>query len=188
MTDKIEFQTMREASQAARPEPPAAWLTSGQDAQVFVDHSGRRARGVRVAGLAAAGVCAFWLAGLTVGMAGFSGFPTIGLRVLSHAAVARLLALRADAGVDRSAIALRRVAPAGSRARAADAESSVSVPSCLVPRTVLPAARLQAGRRRPTTPRAAPPSSSQALRVSHRADCLTVVAAASRRAPNSRLT
>src|SRR5271166_1390642 len=118
MKDKIRFEPMRDASEATRQESPAAWLTSGRDAQVFVDHSGRRARGVRLAGVAAAGVCAFWLAGLTVGMAGFSGFPTISLRVLSHAAVARQLALRADAGVDRSAVALRQLAPA--RARAVD--------------------------------------------------------------------
>ena len=153
---------------------------------MFVDHSGRRARGVRLVGVAAAGVCAFWLAGLTVGMAGFSGFPTISLRVLSHAAVARQLALRADAGVDRSAVALRQLAPA--RARAVDAEASVSVPSCLVARTALPTARSQAAQRGSAAQRPAISSSRQGLRTISRPACLTVVAATSRRAPNSRLT
>jgi hypothetical protein len=60
----------------ARPESPAVWLTSGHEAQVFVDDSGRRALGVRLACLAAAALCAFWLMGLVVGMVGFSGFPT----------------------------------------------------------------------------------------------------------------
>ncbi len=188
MDDKIRFDPMREASQAPRQEPPAAWLTSGQDAQVFVAQSGRRARGVRLAGVAAAGVCAFWLAGLAVGMAGFSGFPTISLRVLSHVAVTRHRALQADAGVDRSAIALRQVAPAGSRGRAVDTEASARVPSCLVAQTALPAARLQASQRGSTTSRTAPPSPRQALRTTSRPNCLTVDAPAARRAPDSRLT
>src|SRR5580704_2840192 len=111
MKDHIRFAAMREASQAARPEPPAAWSTSGQDAQVFVDASGRRARGVRAAGVAVASVCAFWLVGLTVGMAGFSGFPTVGVRVLAHAGNPRSVGLRADA------IDVSQVAPAASRRR-----------------------------------------------------------------------
>ena len=188
MKNEIRFQTMREASQAARPEPPAAWRTSGQDAQVFVASNGRRAHGVRVAGVAAAGVCAFWLAGLAVGMAGFSGFPTIGLRVLSHAAVARQLALRADAGVDRSAVAMRQSAPAGSQGRATDAESSVRAPSCPAPRAALPALRLQATQRGSGIQRPAPSSSTQALRVTGRPDCPNPVATAVRRGSNPRLT
>lgn len=188
MKDQIRLQPMRNASQAVRPEPPAAWWTSGQDAQVFVANNGRRAHGVRVAGVAAAGVCAFWLAGLAVGMAGFSGFPTIGLRVLSHAAVARQLALRADAGVDRSAVALRRSAPAGSQGRVVDAESSVRVPSCPAARTALPALRLQATQRGSGIQRPVPSSTTQALRVTGRSECLNPVAAALRRGSNSRLT
>jgi hypothetical protein len=187
MNDHIRFSTMREAPHAARRVPPAAWLTSGQDAPVFVDHSGRRARGVRLGGLAAAGVCAFWLAGLTVGMAGFSAFPTIGLRVLSHAAVARQLALRADAGADRSAIALRQAGPSGTRARLADAESSVRVSPCPASRAVLGANRLPMGHRR-STPRPAPSSSRQALALTGRPACLSTVTAASRGGPASRLT
>jgi hypothetical protein len=155
---------------------------------VFVANNGRRAHGVRVAGVAAAGVCAFWLAGLAVGMAGFSGFPTIGLRVLSHAAVARQLALRADAGVDRSAVALRQYAPAGSQGRGSDAESSVRASSCPAPRAVLPALRLQATQRGSGIQRPAPSSSTAALRVTGRSECLNPVAAALRRGPNPRLT
>jgi hypothetical protein len=187
MKDQIRLQTMREASQAARPEPPAAWWTSGQDAQVFVANSGRRAHGVRVAGVAAAGVCAFWLAGLAVGMAGFSGFPAIGLRVLSNAAVARQLALRADPGVDRSAVALRQASPAGARGLV-DAEGSVRVTSCPAPRAVLPAPRLPATQRGSGIQRPVPSSSTQALRVAGRSECLNPVAAALRRGSNPRLT
>jgi hypothetical protein len=59
---------------AVHPRLPAAPWLSGPDTPVFVDHSGRRARGLRAAGVVLAAVCAFWLAGLVVGMAGFSGF------------------------------------------------------------------------------------------------------------------
>lgn len=59
---------------AVHPRPPVASWLSGLDSPVFVDHSGRRARGLRAAGGVLAAVCAFWLAGLVVGMAGFSGF------------------------------------------------------------------------------------------------------------------
>ena len=187
MKDQIRLHPMRDASQAARPEPPAAWWTSGQDAPVFVAKNGRRAHGVRVAGVAAAGVCAFWLAGLAVGMAGFSGFPTIGLRVLSQAAIARQLAVRADAGVDRSAVALRQVAPTGSRGLV-DAEGSARVASCPAPRALLPANRVQATQRGSGLQRPAPSSSSQALRVAGRSVCLGPVAAAQRRGSNPRLT
>ncbi len=188
MERQIRLRPMKEACQAARPEPPAEWLTSGQDAQVFVASNARRAHGVRVAGVAAAGVCAFWLVGLAFGMAGFSGFPTIGLRVLSHAALARQQALRADAGVDRSAVALRQSAPADSQRRVTDAESSARVSSCATPRAVLPALRLQATQRGSGIQHPAPSSSTQALRVTGRPDCLNTVASAVRRGSNSRLT
>jgi hypothetical protein len=49
--------------------------TSGDEPPVFADHSGRRARGVRVAGFAVAVLCAVWLGALMAGMAGFSRFP-----------------------------------------------------------------------------------------------------------------
>jgi hypothetical protein len=121
--------------QAKRPESPAAWWTSGRDTQVFVDHTGRRARGVRVAGIAAAALCAFWLVGLTVGMAGFSGFRAVGLHELARAGLARhglhrAATLRADAIADRSALAQRRVASVASRGREAAVELPLRGPSC----------------------------------------------------------
>ena len=77
----------------ARPEPELP-LLSGHEVPVFVDHSGRRARRVRVAGALLAGLCALWLAGLVMGMAGFSGFPVVrspigGLAALARAGIAR---------------------------------------------------------------------------------------------------
>ncbi len=45
------------------------------EAPVFVDHSGRRARGVSIVGAGIAGLCAMWLAGLLIGVAGFSDLP-----------------------------------------------------------------------------------------------------------------
>ena len=97
---------------AARPDAPAAWRTSGRDTQVFVDDSGRRALGVRLAGFALAAVWAFWLAGLAVGMTGFSDFPATGLPrlAITHSAPARLA--RAEAVADRSAADTRDAAAA----------------------------------------------------------------------------
>ncbi len=42
-----------------------------------MDDSGRRARRVRMAGLALVATCTCWLAALTVGMAGFAGFSPL---------------------------------------------------------------------------------------------------------------
>lgn len=53
------------------------WRIADQEAQVFVDHSGRRARRVRIVGAAMAGLCALWLTGLVIGVAGFTGFPAV---------------------------------------------------------------------------------------------------------------
>jgi hypothetical protein len=121
---------MEEARQAKRPESPAAWWTSGRDAQVFVDDSGRRARRMRVAGIAAAALCAFWLVGLTVGMAGFSGFSSIGLHALARAGLKPPLTLRADAIADRSELRLRGVMGAASQGRVATAELPPRGSSC----------------------------------------------------------
>jgi hypothetical protein len=53
----------------------AAWGTSGHDAPVFVDDSGRRAHGVRLAGATIAMLCACWLATLVFGMSGLTSLP-----------------------------------------------------------------------------------------------------------------
>jgi hypothetical protein len=82
------------------PAPAAAWGHGAHEIQVFVDDSGRRARRVRVAGLAVVTTCACWLGALTVGMAGFAGFEpaTTGLAptTLHHVLAAR------PAGRDRT--------------------------------------------------------------------------------------
>jgi hypothetical protein len=53
----------------------AAWSTSGHDAPVFVDDSGRRAHGVHLAGFAIAMLCACWLATLVLGVSGVTSLP-----------------------------------------------------------------------------------------------------------------
>jgi hypothetical protein len=73
-----------------QPERPLAWRIADYEAQVFVDHSGRRARAVRILGAAMAGMCALWLAGLVIGMAGFSGFPSVPSPVRLLPALARV--------------------------------------------------------------------------------------------------
>jgi hypothetical protein len=58
----------------------------GDEALVFVDHSGRRARGVRLIGGLVVALCTLWLVGVVAGMVG-SGFPGARPQVLQlHAA------------------------------------------------------------------------------------------------------
>jgi hypothetical protein len=185
MKDHIRLRAMERESQAERPEPPVAWLTSGRDAQVFVDDSGRRALGMRAAGVAVAAMCAFWLAGLTVGMAGFSGFQTVGLRTLAHAGVARPVAPRRAA--DRSAIRLAQAPSPASRGPVADTEVSARGPSCLA-FLAAPSGRPKGGSGRPvprqlglTTPRSVPPSAA-------RLSCPDAGDSGSHRGVSSRLT
>ena len=61
---------------------------------MFVDHSGRRARRVRIVGVAVAGLCALWLAGLVVGSAGFSDFPAARPPIRALPALARVAVAR----------------------------------------------------------------------------------------------
>lgn len=80
---------MNRALHGGREAATATPLGDGQDDQVFVDDSGRRARGVRILSVVAALLCTFWLSGLIVGMAGFSGFPIVNLPVIAHIAATR---------------------------------------------------------------------------------------------------
>lgn len=64
--------------------------------QIFVDDSGRRARRVRMAGLALVVTCACWLGALTVGMAGFTGFSPLPAGLVPVALHHVLAARRAD--------------------------------------------------------------------------------------------
>ena len=58
----------------------------GDEALVFVDHSGRRARGVHLIGALVVALCTLWLMGVVSGMVG-SGFPGARLQMLQlHAA------------------------------------------------------------------------------------------------------
>jgi hypothetical protein len=80
-----------------------ALRTRGHESLVFVDDSGRRARGVRVAGLALAIVCTLWLAGLAVGVTDFSGF-TARLPALAHTGLRRSKIAAEDAVAERTEI------------------------------------------------------------------------------------
>jgi hypothetical protein len=161
---------MEEARQAQRPESPAAWWTSGRDAQVFVDDSGRRARGMRVAGVAAAVLCALWLVGLAVGMAGFSGFSSIGLHALARAGVNPRPTLRADAMVDRSELRLRGVLGAASQGRVATAELPQRDSSCSLSAMSLSGRVRRAQARGMSAP--ADPRSSRRHEFAGRSGCL----------------
>jgi hypothetical protein len=86
---------------------------------------------MRVAGVAAAVLCAFWLVGLTVGMAGFSGVSSIGLHALARAGLKRPATLRADAIAERYELGVRGVVTApASRGRVATAELPLRGSSC----------------------------------------------------------
>jgi hypothetical protein len=62
----------------------------GDEALVFVDHSGRRARGVHLIGAVVVVLCTLWLVGVVSGMVG-SGFPGARLHALQlHAALPHL--------------------------------------------------------------------------------------------------
>jgi hypothetical protein len=65
---------LEQADRPPLPAPESASRRGAHELQVFVDDSGRRARRVRLAGLAVVTTCACWLGALTVGIAGFAGF------------------------------------------------------------------------------------------------------------------
>jgi hypothetical protein len=136
---------------STRSAAAARWQTVANESPVFVDDSGRRARGVRLVGLAVAGLCALWLVGLSVGMAGFSGFPP---RLPAHARVGLRPARTAPADrvADRAEIA-RRAGVAYRRGPELGADSR-SRPSCP---SSFPSSRA------PGSNGAAPPVSDRAL-------------------------
>lgn len=127
----------------ARPQSPSAWATSGHEAQVFVDDSGRRALGVRLVCFAAAALCAFWLTALVVGMVGFSGFAPRGFANLAQRSVAPRSgkSFVADAGERRNGpIGRQRAFAARAHLQAISAQ-----PACASYRS---GARASSGRRR----------------------------------------
>ena len=79
----------------------ATWTATGMERQIFVDHSGRRARRVGVAGLLCAVLSAGWFAGLVGGSFGFTGLPAVGTAPVAGAthahAVTHVAALRRTA-------------------------------------------------------------------------------------------
>lgn len=62
-------------SQAARPQASGVWRATGREEPVFLDHSGRRLRLMRVAGAGFACAAAAWLAALVSGALGFASLP-----------------------------------------------------------------------------------------------------------------
>ena len=83
----------------------------GDEALVFVDHSGRRARGVHLIGALVVALCTLWLAGVVSGMVG-SGFPGGRLQLFHLHATSRVHPLRGTARelVTESAAAREREA------------------------------------------------------------------------------
>ena len=63
--------------QIAPPAEREVWRATGLEPQVFLDHSGRRARRVTVAGVLAAALSAGWLVGIAGGSAGFASLPAL---------------------------------------------------------------------------------------------------------------
>jgi hypothetical protein len=80
-----------------QPERTLACRIADNEALVFVDHSGRRARWVRLVGAGMAGLCALWLTGLVIGMAGFANFPSVRSPIRLLPALGRVDATRATA-------------------------------------------------------------------------------------------
>jgi hypothetical protein len=68
----------------------------GDEALVFVDHSGRRARGVHLIGAIVVVLCTLWLVGVVSGMVG-SGFPGGRLHLFRLQATSRVRPLRDNA-------------------------------------------------------------------------------------------
>jgi hypothetical protein len=76
--------TIERAIPEAEPE---VWKATGLEPQVFLDHSGRRARRVSVAGVLAAVLSAGWLGGIVCGSAGFASLPALrSAALVGHAA------------------------------------------------------------------------------------------------------
>jgi hypothetical protein len=76
-------------------EAPSPARLGGDEALVFVDHSGRRARGVRLIGAIVVALCTLWLVGVVSGMVG-SGFPGGRLQFLHLHAAAGVHAERGE--------------------------------------------------------------------------------------------
>jgi hypothetical protein len=97
----------------------------GDEALVFVDHSGRRARGVQLIGAVVVALCTLWLVGVVSGMVS-SGFPGGRLQLL-HLHAARVHAAR---GASRKLV----VENAAVRKREADMVNAGARAPCPAPR------------------------------------------------------
>lgn len=91
------MDTVSRHADSVHPDRSATWRITDREAQVFVDHSGRRARWVRFVGAGIAGLCALWLTGLVIGMAGFANFPSVRSPIRLLPALARVDATQATA-------------------------------------------------------------------------------------------
>jgi hypothetical protein len=72
----LELKRLSERDEATVPLA-RVWTATGQEPQVFLDHTGRRARRMRVLGGLAALTAAGWLGGVIGGSAGFASLPAL---------------------------------------------------------------------------------------------------------------
>jgi hypothetical protein len=130
-------------------EAPSASRLGGDEALVFVDHSGRRARGVHLIGAVVVALCTLWLVGVVSGMVG-SGFPGGRLSLLHLHAAARVHAARDETRglvVENAAVREREadVVNAGQRAPCPAARTGIN-PAAGPRRAVYRSSARRAGR------------------------------------------
>jgi hypothetical protein len=87
-----------DAAPDAGGDAAVVWTATGLERQVFLDHTGRRGRRVRLAGSGLAVASAGWLAALVTGSLGFSNLPSLppasGLVARQPAPVVHVAAIR----------------------------------------------------------------------------------------------
>ena len=120
------------ACRAAVDEVAATvWTATGLERQVFLDHTGRRGRRVRVAGAGMAVLSAGWLAALVTGSIGFSSLPSLppatGRFASRPPPAARVVHLAATHHVRRRVVETAALSPPGPAAAAARTETAGAI-------------------------------------------------------------